>query len=187
MKEIDVIYNRFITFFDKHIKEIKNKSILDKFEKVIKKDLNDKFKSRKAEGKSNKKAFKFAVMEVCDKHYYLYVTLQANKADEKFAYYLEALKKIILKYDFTKKSIIFAPGSGLALLEIFLAKEVFQSSYIICIDFAEKACHESKRIAKDEGVNNIDFIIGDAERLPFRNNQKFDIGLINGFLAFEKD
>ena len=187
MEEINIICSRFITFLDKYIKEIKSKSVLDRFEEVIKKDLDDKFKSRKDEGKRDKKAFKLAVMEVCNKHYYLYVTLQANKRDKKFAYYLKALKKIILKHNLDKGGTILAPGSGLALLEIFIAKEVFQSSHIICIDFAEEACRESKRIANSEKVHNIDFIIGDIENPPYRNDQKFDIGLISGFLAFEKD
>ncbi|MCK5085008.1 MAG: class I SAM-dependent methyltransferase [Candidatus Pacebacteria bacterium] len=187
MEDIDVICDRFIIFFGKYIKEIKNKDYLDEIIKDIKEALALEFGLRKNEGKSDRKAFKLAVMEVFNAYYYLYVTLQANKSDKKFAYYLEALKEIISKYDLTAESIILAPGSGLALLEIFLAKEVFRKSHIICIDLSEEACRESKRIAKDEEADNIDFIIGDVENPPYRNDQVFDICLINGFLAFEKD
>ena len=187
MEDIDVVCDRFIIFFGKYIKEIKNKDYLDEIIKDIKEALALEFGLRKDEGKSDRKAFKLAVAEVFNVYYYSYVTLQANKSDKKFAYYLEALKGIISEHDFAVRSTILAPGSGLALLEIFLAKEVFRKSHIICIDFSEEACRESKRIAKDEEADNIDFIMGDVENPPYKNNQVFDICLINGSLAFERD
>ena len=134
------------------------------------------------------KALESVTREFLNKYFYLNTVMQSNSNNGNYCdYYVKILKNIIIgTKNFKDNKRILSIGSGLALVEIFAAK-LFSNSHVICLDFAENACKESIRIAKKEGVNNIDFVIADAKHLPFKKGRQFNVVWLFGALSFRKD
>lgn len=63
------------------------------------------------------------------------------------------------------KAWLLSAGSGIALVEIFLAQQ-FPNWTVICVDFADKMNEESLRIGQKLGLKNIHFITADVLKLP---------------------
>lgn len=129
-------------------------------------------------GKSNKFGYKLAIFQS---------NAQDRDDNEKYSYYAKNLESIVMSVsNFRNKRTVVSIGSGLALIETFVAKEIFPNAYICCLDFSQDMCKEGKKIAENEGVYNIDFVIADANYLPFKKQQLIDVILSIGKLSFDK-
>jgi ubiquinone/menaquinone biosynthesis C-methylase UbiE len=63
-------------------------------------------------------------------------------------------------------------ASGLGTSAIFLAEEF--GSEVIGIDLSKKNVNEANQLARNKNLDNVSFMVGDAERLEYKN-QEFDV------------
>lgn len=104
----------------------------------------------------------------------------------KFSYFSECLEIVIINTPiYQKDKLIGSMGSGYGLFEIFAAKKLFPQSRFVCLDYSANCCAKSKKVATEENLTNIDFVIGDALNLPFKDH-KFNIIWSFGALSFDK-
>lgn len=82
---------------------------------------------------------------------------------------------------------ILSIGSGICIPELFANKKIFTNTRIICVDFANKNLVIARKIAKKNEIPDMEFIVADAERLPFKKDKKFSSVWILGGLTFDKD
>ena len=76
-----------------------------------------------------------------------------------------------------KYSRITSVASGLAVFELFLAKEFFPDGKILCVDISEGMNRRAEAYKKKLGAKNIDIITASATKLPIKRNSQ-DIVLI---------
>ena len=174
---------------------MKQKNIYDKLNEFLKKYIpilsDTKFENLE---KKLDKGYRNEGVEFfgkCGKHGYELAVFQSNAQDrddnEKYSYYGKNLENIIMSIsDFKNKRMVVSIGSGLSLIEIFVAKEIFPNAHICCLDFSRNMCEECKKIAEIENVYNIDFIVADANHLPFKKQQLIDVIWSIGKLSFDK-
>ena len=139
--------------------------------------------------KSSLKEKELSASELMDSFGYEMAILQANPEDpseESFLYYELVLDRMIGMIFSFKEKIVVSIGSGLALSEIFVAKELFSKSHIYCLDISKKVCIQGRDIARKENVKNISFIVADANYLPFKEKKLIDIIWSFGNMGFDK-
>jgi len=102
-------------------------------------------------------------------------------------YYNLFLKEVMrLSRGFEGKNIL-SIGSGLSVAEMFLAKNIYKDSRIICTDFSREILRQAKEMAESNKVAGMEFVVADARRLPFKKEKKFNAVWILGALSFAKD
>jgi ubiquinone/menaquinone biosynthesis C-methylase UbiE len=80
---------------------------------------------------------------------------------------------------------VLSLGCGFGFLERKLAElKVF--NHCTAIDISSGAIEKAKEIAKDKGINNIDYIVGDLEKISL-DEEKYDIVWMNGSLHHISD
>lgn len=89
-------------------------------------------------------------------------------------------------HGFNRKDIL-SIGSGICIPELFASKKIFTNTRVICVDFANNNLVIAKNIAKKNEVSDMEFIVADAERLPFKKDKKFSSIWLLGGLSFDKD
>ena len=167
----------------------KEENIYDRLQKFLRiylpvlsfEDFEDFRSSLKEKGLS--------LLELMDSFGYEMAILQASPEDpfeEPFLYYELILGRIIDKVISFKGKIVVSVGSGLALSEIFVAKELFSKSHIYCLDISKKVCIQGRGITRKENVKNISFIVADANFLPFKEEKLIDIIWSFGNMGFDK-
>lgn len=82
------------------------------------------------------------------------------------------LRELTEKKMLKKDSKIVSFGSGIGILETFLAKEVCSEGKVIGIEIAEKLNKEAKKIADKHEVKNVHFITGDMDKLPLKSKSQ---------------
>lgn len=171
---------------------MKKKSIFDEMEQFFakyipplsgEKLLAFKTKLKKAKDKLGLKKF---LSEFCIESAIFQSNDQEREDGIKFSYYSECLERIIISTSiYQKDKLIGSIGSGYGLFEIFAAKKLFPQSRFVCLDYSANCCAKSKKVATEENLTNIDFVIGDALNLPFKDHQ-FNIIWSFGALSCDK-
>jgi SAM-dependent methyltransferase len=86
--------------------------------------------------------------------------------------YLSVVKQIIDALQLKSEEVILEVGCGSGVLDRWLAKYTTRSNPIIAVDVNRYLLREATALARKEGVEDvITFHSGDAEALPFRENQ----------------
>lgn len=85
--------------------------------------------------------------------------------------YLTIMRSLIRNLRFRGDEKIMSVGSGTGLIETFLAKRYLKRGEVYSLDFAKGMHAEAKRIAKEEGVENVHFIRADAKHLPIKTKK----------------
>lgn len=78
---------------------------------------------------------------------------------------LELTKTLCERLKITSKDKLLDVASGNGASAIFIAKEFGCST--IGVDYSNENVHKANEAAKSEGLNNVEFRVGDAEQLPF--------------------
>src|SRR3989344_3966384 len=89
----------------------------------------------------------------------------------------ELIKIDFLKKIFPKKGKMLEVGCGSAFVSLYFAKRGYDS---VCLDINKAILKEAEKNFKKEGVEG-EFVIGDAEKLPFKK-EVFDIVTSFGLL-----
>lgn len=93
----------------------------------------------------------------------------------------QALAFETIPADFAGKLLEVPVGTGVLSMPVF---KTLPDADITCLDYSDKMMANAKQRAKDMKINNIRFVQGDVESLPF-SNESFDIVIsMNGFHAF---
>jgi ubiquinone/menaquinone biosynthesis C-methylase UbiE len=82
-----------------------------------------------------------------------------------------------------KRNLILEVGSGQGTDALLMSKTV---NHIVAIDLSSNACKVAKLISKINGRENVSFVVGDAEHLPFRQDV-FDVALCKDLLHHVSD
>jgi len=77
-----------------------------------------------------------------------------------------------------KGDVVLDLGSGAGLDCLLAAQKVGESGHVIGIDMTEEMIAKATAIAKDQGYRNLEFRLGDIERLPVDSNS-IDIVISN--------
>lgn len=160
----------------------------------MKRDLSGIFRHmerkamRKKKGKSltdgeRNKILKLSLMRYADKYGYRSFIVQIKTED----YYSVFLKHVLTSVHGFHGKIILSVGSGICVPEVFAMKMIFSHSRILCLDFSKESCRIGKKIAREAGVPDMEFVVADAENLPLRGERIFDIIWLVGSLSFKKD
>lgn len=129
------------------------------------------------------KVLKLGLIRYANKHGYRSFIVQIKTED----YYSVFLRRILAStHGFNGKRIL-SIGSGICIPEIFAAKGIFTQSVIICVDFSKESCKMGKRIAEKVGTSGMEFVIADAQNLPFKREKTFNSVWLLGGLSFKKD
>ncbi len=102
-------------------------------------------------------------------------------------HYLVFLGHILAStHGFNGKDIL-SIGSGICIPEIFANKKIFINSRITCVDFVSGNLVRSKNVAEKNNVPGMEYVVADAEKLPFKEAKIFNSVWILGGLSFDKD
>ena len=66
--------------------------------------------------------------------------------------------------------IVLDLGSGAGIDAILAAKKVGNKGKVIGVDMTEEMIEKAKENAKKQGVKNVDFLLGEIENLPLKDN-----------------
>lgn len=70
-------------------------------------------------------------------------------------------------------------GCGAGLDSFISSRRVGSSGMVTGIDFSESMLQRARYATTESEINNVEFVCGDAETLPY-NDGSFDIALVNG-------
>jgi ubiquinone/menaquinone biosynthesis C-methylase UbiE len=111
-----------------------------------------------------------------------YFQLQAYWGATKHIGGLKATKELIKLCHITKNKHILDIGCGVGITSSYIAKT--HGSTVIGVDISPKMIERSKERAEKEGVEDkVEFIVADAQKLPFLNNH-FDTVIGESITAF---
>lgn len=147
-------------------------------DKAVKKNKGASLSERELE-----RVLKLSLIRYANKYCYRSFIVQIKTED----YYSVFLRRILDSVHGFNGKRILSIGSGICIPEIFAAKRIFTQSVIICVDFSRKSCKTGKMIAEKAGINSMEFIVADAQNLPFRKEKIFNSVWLLGGLSFKKD
>ncbi len=114
-----------------------------------------------------------------------YFDLQASWGLTKHMGGLEATRKLIEACHIDKDSYVLDVGCGVGITTCYLARE--SGCKVVGVDLSEMMIEKSKKKARRKNVEDkVEFKIGDAQDLPFRNGV-FDAVISESVVAFSKD
>lgn len=129
------------------------------------------------------RVLRLSLIRYVNKYGYRSFIVQIKSED----YYSVFLRRILDSTRGFNGKRILSIGSGICIPEIFAAKRIFTQSVIICVDFSKKSCKTGKMIAEKTGINSMEFVVADAQNLPFKKGKIFDSVWLLGGLSFKKD
>ena len=66
--------------------------------------------------------------------------------------------------------VVLDLGSGAGIDAILAAKKVGENGRVIGVDMTEEMVAKAKENAKKQGIKNVEFLLGEIEKLPLRDN-----------------
>ncbi len=129
------------------------------------------------------KVLKLTLMKYANKYGYRSFIVQIKSED----YYSVFLRDVLSSVRGFDGKRILSIGSGICIPEIFAAKRIFTESLVICVDFSRESCKTGKMIAEKAGISSMEFVVADAENLPFKKGKIFSSVWLLGGLSFKKD
>lgn len=96
--------------------------------------------------------------------------------------YARFVKELVAANLLRKDSRVLSLGSGLGVLESFIAKELCSEGKVVGIDFAEELNKEARRISKQQNVKNVSFVAADIEKLPVSTGSQDLVVLTNPYM-----
>lgn len=104
---------------------------------------------------------------------------RSNTFDESFGHAMKNLSNLLLReIKIPENPVTLDIGSGTGITSFLLSKQIHNKGTIIGIDIAPSMVEVAKRNASQQGFTNIDFQVGDAERLDFTDSM-FDLVICN--------
>jgi len=111
--------------------------------------------------------------ELLKTHYNAFASNYARSLYSRFLRVEEhELKIISSKVEFRPDERIVSVGSGPAIKDAFIAKQLVKDGRITCIDFAHNMGREAKKTAEKAGVANLSVVTGDASKLPLASGSQ---------------
>lgn len=152
------LFAKYRDFLERAVGRSPNKKEMQEIDKKMK-EVNKELKNNGKEDREIERLYDNKLSQIWEK-----IVAYENNGEE--------IKLLLNNIEIDKRAKVLSLASGLAIFEMFIAKNIAKHGKVECIDLSNEMNKRAKAIAKKFEISNIHFIKASVKKLLFRDNSQ---------------